>query len=413
MAAPTYKSWLKKNTPKGSAKPTAAKKAAYQRATGRPKAGATLAVADKNPNDKLYKAAYRELDRQQSLADARLARRQETQRAFDTWVTQQRGSATNHLTSAFAEANKAAKANQAQVVGATNEAARQAGQSGADALQQSGANANQAALGAYAQADQLYAGNPAYTQARAHELDANQAKVDQARAANMMREWNLMHGSESETVNQARNEKMSEEVTNRQKWESSKAEAELNQRLADWTMETDRAELDIKRTNAVTERMKVTNAATAAKRSDQLKAQIAAGNLSFKQAAKQLDVEMKKAGLSIQERKLQLEVLKFQAQGGKGADLPKVQKAGQSVVDKYLKATGVASVEDIRGGNDNGGAIRISLGRQVIASMKAAYPNLTKSQALSLLNGFGFGAGTRPPTKDRRLLKYLNMLPGA
>jgi hypothetical protein len=131
---------------------------------------------------------------------------------------------------------------------------------------------------------------------------------------------------------------------------------------------------------------------------------IAEGKLGYQQARLAYDRDLAGANLTLREREVKLK--EFEARGGKVA-LNKANDLGQKTVSDYLERAGVASVDAIRGGSDNGGAQRIALGRTVANQMRAVYPNMTQSQALRLLGGMGFAAGTRPPTKDARLLNHI------
>lgn len=342
------------------------------------------------------------------MVDARWNVRRQLHDSFQQWQDQQRQRANSTMQESFNAANASMQSQQSQILASAQqymgEALRQAG-GDPGIMNVSGAGARIGAAGDTALATALYGGNPAFAQQQAASRSETMAGADRARAANMLMDYEAMRTSERNTQNEAESTLRMQEVKDRQGYESAQQQAELDQRLADWAITKDQAGLEIDATNAETNRLNAETRAATAK----INAELAAGRLSLDEWKAKMDAEYKKAGLTLREREILIKQQTAQnnARDKDGVNLEKAQKRGQDIVNTYLSRNGVSSVEAIRGGNDNGGAVRIGLARQVGQALISAYPNITADQIVQMLSGYGFGAGTHPPIRDQRFKNWL------
>lgn len=356
--------------------------------TSTTKTSTTVTEDINDPVTTMFNAARRTIDRQQQVADAQRLRALEDQKAFDTWVSQQRGNTATALAAEFqrtaADAQAARDASMAAIQQYANNAALQAG-GHADMLAAAGANANAEAFGFRQGAVNMDSAGGAFTQAALAQRNAAMSEADRARAANLLAGYNADYRKQIEDLNKQRSQLSVEEIKARQQNKQAERQYQLDQQAAQFLQGLRQGELGVKQFEAQTERLKVKAQATAAQAALQFKQQ----GLSLQQAKLEWQKQMDLEGITQKEkdRKLRALTAKWKLQttgGGKGGAAAKARQSAVKYITQWNKDNLAAQELPAAPRGDAG----IAYARSAVQALRGFMPNMRSEQALSILSGF-------------------------
>jgi hypothetical protein len=323
-----------------------------------------------------FNAARREIERQRQINEATRLARLEDQRAFDEWVATRRGAHNETLRQAFERtAADAQAARQASLDMINKYAVNAMQQAGGDtgALQQAGTNANLEAFGYLSAADAADSAGGAFNQAALTQRQAAMEEADRARAANMVASYNAQARAANEQLNQAAQKLSMDEIKARADYKAAERQFILDQQAADFLNSLKQGELEVKRANAVTARLRVKLNAQQQARALELRRQIAAGNMSIREA----DLAIRRERLSLDKRKAMREIV----MGGGNA-----QKIRQDA-SKFITQWHQDQLERLGRDDIGTGQPAIDYGRTAVAKLRGFAPTLRAEQAAAILRG--------------------------
>lgn len=339
------------------------------------------------PSSSLYDAARRNLQADRDRADAVRQQRVADMAKFDEFMRQAREASNSTLQQQFAASATQAQQTQSDVAARVSALADQLkGQVGgsADVAKAAGITATNQAYGFRAQADAASSAANAFNQSNLMQRNVERQNEDFARSADMRATNNQRYDQFLANLDkQGRNIDL-EEAKAKITQANADRQYELDKQSADFLNQYKSAQLGIAQTNAETSRInaqtkqyQIKNQASLNNRKLALQQQVAAGNLTLKQANLQLRREIAASNLSESQKN---RAMKLKIANGTAANAMKDSPTWlQKFVTTRMTQNGVTNF------NAGGDPFRAATVRGAIDAMAAQYPNMTQTQATQLL----------------------------
>lgn len=340
------------------------------------------AVPEENGVDALMQPGFDELSRLESEAERTRGLQVTDAEALRNWMSGQNTAAEDFLSRSLA-ASRVAMPQNNMLAEAQRRAAEAVG-GNADLMKASGVDAANATQAAYQQADAARGMTPELQAQVFSRGLADQRGVTSASMSNILGGIDSNFNNRLSELANKRVDLTNEGAKLNLQDQQAKATAAQDAKMFDLIAKEKLGKLAVDKTNAVTKRMQVISTAKNASRALDLKAKIEAGKLSRQEARDTFDQEMKREGLAISKRKLELARFDNETKRIKttGANVAKLSDFVQTRYDGYLDQFGGVPWDQVDRGQQR------KIVRNLIVGMRGAGgANLKQDEALAILAG--------------------------